>query len=262
MSYKLSFKFQRGHYSGSSTEVANKIESDLKKLLDEKRVISQRFYTASRDSIKVVFPNEGEVNKVLLNTQAYIRTGFEPRMSLGLKSARTVFCAGFDTALLETYSLENIKDQLEGNEWGVKEVYIMRSKKSFKIEMLTTAEAKRFIESTNTSIGGIALPQQTKEQEIDPTIPQCWDCGKLYPNHVGNHCTNTRYCLKCKSTRHRFHQCDIPKDPHQMTPEQKDRQFCIPCNERGDHAVRKPDPGEPSSLGKLKFLWSKLKFSR
>ena len=26
------------------------------------------------------------------------------------------------------------------------------------------------------------------------------------------------------------------------------------------HAVRKPDPGEPSSLSKLKFQWSKLKY--
>ena len=220
MAYKLSFKYQRNRYSGTMADTRSKVEADMKKLLNEKKINCQRFYSASRDSIKVVFPNEIEVNKIMDKAGEYTQAGFEPRMSMALKAARTVFCAGFDQALLTAYTKENIKDQLLGNEWEVRDVYIMKSGKTFKIEMNTTAEARKFIQSNSTSIGGIALPQQTKEQEIDPTIPQCWDCGKLYPNHVGNHCPNLHRCLKCNQN-HSFHECDLPREEHEMSDSKK-----------------------------------------
>ena len=99
----------------------------------------------------------------------------------------------------------------------------MRSKKSFKIEFLTTKEAKKFIEKKNTAIGGIILKQDSKEEEINPTIPQCWTCGILNPRHNSNTCMSPKRCLKCNSSHHIFYQCDIPKNIDKMTSEQKQR---------------------------------------
>ena len=111
----------------------------------------------------------------------------------------------------------------------------MRSKKSFKIEFLTNKEAKKFIEKKNTAIGGIILKQDSKEEEINPTISQCWTCGILNPRHNSNTCISPKRCLKCNSSHHIFYQCDIPKNIDKMTSEQKQRRHCIPCNSDGDH---------------------------
>ena len=54
--------------------------------------------------IKPFFPIEKVINKVLKKTQNFIAAGFEPRLSMSLKAARTVFCYGFDPALLNTYT--------------------------------------------------------------------------------------------------------------------------------------------------------------
>lgn len=70
MAYKLSFKFRRNRYPGTVADTSSKVEADMKKLLNEKRINCLRFYSVSRD-----------------NTQA----GFEPMMSLALNAARTVF---------------------------------------------------------------------------------------------------------------------------------------------------------------------------
>ena len=188
MAYRLSFKFDRSRnrYSGNTTEANHRVENDLRGVLDRHRITFLRHYAPGRDSIKVLFQNEAEANKAIEKETELYRAGFQPRMSLGLKATRTIFCAGFDPTLLDTYSQNNIRDHLIDDGWDVREVYIMRSKKSFKIEMKTSAEATRFIRCNSTSIGGIALRQRNKEPEMDPTIPQCWDCGKLYPNHAGN----------------------------------------------------------------------------
>ena len=107
---------------------------------------------------------------------------------MALKAARTVYCYGFDPALVDTYTTQDIKDHLTQANWKVRNVYIMESHKSFKIEMSTTKEARIFIESNTTSIGGIQLPPETKELEIDPTVTQCWECGILNPTHNSHNC--------------------------------------------------------------------------
>ena len=84
-------------------------------------------------------------------------------MPIDIKVARTVYCYDFDTALLATYTQPNeIKDFLKQAGWKVREVIIMTSKKSFKIIMESSLEAKKMIESSSTSIGGIQLLKTNK----------------------------------------------------------------------------------------------------
>ena len=85
-----------------------------------------------------------------------------PRLPMALKAAHTVYCSNFDLALLDAYTHTAIREHLTHAEWNVKNVYIMNSKKSFKIEFTTTKEARKFVASKTTSIGGIQLPQNTK----------------------------------------------------------------------------------------------------
>ena len=101
--------------------------------------------------------------------------------------------------------------------------------------MSTTKEARIFIESNTTSIGGIQLPPETKELEIDPTVAQCWECGILNPTHISRNCPGPRRCLKCLQHDHRFYNCHLPKKFNDMTTEQKRQRYCIPCKLRGDH---------------------------
>ena len=158
-------------------------------------------------------------------------------MSLGLKANRTAYCHGFDSALLGAYTPLDIKNTLiaQPEKWKVVGVYIMRSKKSLKIEFKSSEQARKFIASTNTSIGGIQLHKENKEIEIDPTIPQCWECGHINPTHNSDNCPGPKRCLKCGDRNHTFFQCDLPKDITRMTRDQKDRRVCIPCGTRGNH---------------------------
>jgi len=137
---------------------------------------------------KYFFTEKKELNKALKKKNNFIAAGFEPRLTMPLKAVRTVFCYGFDSALLTTYSAFDIGEQLRQAEWNVRNIYIMDSKKSFKIELNTTLEAKKFIESDTTNIGGIRLLKENKEKEIDPIVAQCWDCGILNPTHTSHNC--------------------------------------------------------------------------
>ena len=237
MAYKLIFRFDRNRYTGlpSPNERKQQIFNDLMKKTNDLRIDCARYYKPSRDSLKVLFPSEKELNKALKKTNSFNAAGFEPRLTMPLKAARTVYCHGFDPALLLAYTEQEIKENLIQAEWEVNKVYIMNSKKSLKIEMYNTKEARKFIESNTTSIGGIQLTKENKEQEIDPTVAQCWDCGILNPTHTSRNCPGPRRCLKCLQHDHQFHSCQLPKDFSIMTPEQKKQRYCIPCNLRGDH---------------------------
>ena len=47
----------------------------------------------------------------------------------------TFDCDNMDPALLSTYGKDEIKEELQMQGWRVKDIYIMKSGKSFKIEM-------------------------------------------------------------------------------------------------------------------------------
>ena len=152
------------------------------------------------------------------------------------KASRTIFCYGFDPALLTTYSSPNeIKGILVAQGWKPRDIIIMNSKKSFKIIMETSQEARNYINALGTSIGGIQLLKENKEHEIDPSISQCWACGRLNPNHNSNTCPNPKVCIKCNSSTHQIFDCPLPKSHADMSQDQKNVRHCIPCGSTGDH---------------------------
>ena len=260
MAHKLSFKYQRQNYHGTIQELNTQVTNEIKLKLNQHNIHTIRVYDPSRDSIKVLIPTEKDVNQVLLKIADFKEAGFEPRISMKLKAARTVYCHGFDPVLLGTYQPEQIAETLKNlpEKWKVKGVYIMQSKKSLKIEFNTSDQARKFIESTNTSIGGIQLHKEQKEIEVDPTIPQCWECGQLQPSHKSDNCPGPKRCLKCGDGEHDFFVCDLPKDVTRMTREQKDRRYCIPCRKEGNHTSldhRKCDE-------KRKLVMEKIKTAR
>ena len=81
-----------------------------------------------------------------------------------LKSNRTIFCSGFDKAVLSFYTNKDIQNYLEEREWDVANVYIMKSKTSLKIEFQNTKQATAFLQNTNTSICNIMVTQEQKER--------------------------------------------------------------------------------------------------
>ena len=235
MSFRLIFRFGRSDYSEAArADIDRDVKVTLQKKLDEKNIKASRIFSPGRNSIKVLFLSERELNKVLDNEGHFTAANLYPRLSITLKASRTFFCGGFDPALLENNSQENIRAILETNEWNVKEVYIMRSGRSFKVEFRTREQANKFI-NTQTNIEGVMLKPEHKEIEVDPTINQCWVCGRINPNHGSGECSNTQRCLRCGDRGHKFFECNIPRKVEDMTERHKDKRFCIPCGTQGNH---------------------------
>ena len=233
---KISFKIDRTRHRGSSEEITTSIINGLTIKLNALSIETLNVYKPSYSSIKVLFLNENQVNKALDKYNDLKNAGYEPRMPIPLKAARTVYCYAFDPALLVTYSTPDaIKSLLTTGGWKAREIIIMNSRKSFKIVMETTGEAKKFIASNSTSIGGIQIKKESKEIEINPIVEQCWTCGILNPNHNSSSCPNTKKCLKCNNRDHLFFNCALPKKASDMTQEQRNARFCIPCGSLGNH---------------------------
>ena len=236
MALKLIFKFQREDYTqGSMHENNARIKSNLNNILQDKGITTSHFYTPARNSIKVIFPTEADIDKVMEHEEEIKLERFVPKMPLSLKACRTIFCTNFDPTLLTTYSKNNIIDILKQQKWKVKDVYIMKSNKSFKIEMKSRTQAQKFLKMESVNIGGIRLSSNSKEPEIDPTINQCWECGTINPMHNSQSCTNIKICIKCGERGHKFYECTIPKEINNMNEEQKARRYCAACKVRGTH---------------------------
>ena len=240
MTYKLAFRFNRSTYVEGIMEKYNpQITRRLATLLDHKIITYSHIYEPSRNSIKVVFPNENEIDKVFKNIEIFTNENFEPRLSLELKASRTVFCSKLDPAILATYSKEDIKASLQQQRWKIKEIYITKSKKSFKIEFINKKQAIAFIQDNNTHIGNIRLSEDSKEPEVDPTIKQCWECGQLEPNHNTQNCLGKKICLKCGDPTHKFYACPIPspKDTRLLSEAHKSARYCAACRKKTDHTT-------------------------
>ena len=188
---KLSFKVDRTRHRGNQEEISRSIINGIMTKLNALSIEIANIYTPSYNRIKVLFLNEAQVNKTLNKYTELKNVGYEPRITIPLKAARTVYCYAFDPTLLATYPLpQTIKEHLVNDGWKVREIIIMNSKKSFKIVMETTREANKFVDSLSTSIGGIQI--KNKEIEINPIVDQCWTCGILNPNHNSSNCHNTK----------------------------------------------------------------------
>ena len=133
--YKIAFRFDREDYSREDREYNDQIRLYLQDLFDTQCITADRIYTPSRNSIKAIFVKEEELNKVIINKQYFEGEGYYPRLSMATKASRTIFCSGFDTALLRTYDKETLKELLVNSGWKVAEVHIMKGNNTFKIEM-------------------------------------------------------------------------------------------------------------------------------
>ena len=236
MVYKLIFKFNRDNYSPDVMKANNpQIKSRLMELLDKEQIQYSHMYDPARNSIKVVFPVENLIDKVFEKEDTFKQENYKPRMSLSLKACRTVFCTNFDPELLINYSKEDIMGILKQQKWKVENIYIMRSQKSFKIEMKTRKEANKFLNQESINIGGIRIGDESKEPEIDPTIQQCWECGAQNPNHNSQTCPGRKICLKCGSTDHKFYACFIPKKTDELSESDKLARYCTACNRHTNH---------------------------
>ena len=238
MALKLIFKFCRDDYTLSSKqENDDQIKQNLNHILSDKGITFSHMYRPSRNSVKVIFPTDSEIDKVMESEEEFKAKNFEPKMSLSLKACRTIFCTYFDQTLLQIYEKENIIDMLKQQKWKVKDVYIMKSKKSFKIEMCSRQEANRFLKIQSISIGGINITEDSIEPELDPTINQCWECGVLDPDHNTQNCTGRKICIKCGDTSHKFYECPIPKYVNYMNNQQKEARYCAACKSTASHTT-------------------------
>ena len=134
MALKLIFKFIR---EGNSPRRLNgdniQWKTKLQSVFDQESIVASHVYQPARDSIKAIFSNEAEIDKVMKKEAKFKENNFEPKMSLSLKACRTIFCTNLDPALQTAYSTEDLKDLLNQQEWKVKDIYKMRSGKSMKI---------------------------------------------------------------------------------------------------------------------------------
>ena len=135
MSLKIAFRFDRTNYSSTARQEQNaQIKQKILGIFDQKGIEYCNIYTPARNSIKVIFPSETEVNKVVNNIDIFQTDNFEPRLGLKLKANRTVFCTNLDPTIIGTYDKQDIKESLTEQNWKIKDVYIMKSKKSLKID--------------------------------------------------------------------------------------------------------------------------------
>ena len=238
MSFKISFRFERNasaytaeHIQGSNAQIMNALHTLLSRL----DINTTRVYQPSRNSVKAIFPNENELNKVFIDYNTFTRQGFYPRISMALKESRTIFCARIEKAVLSAFTNRDIKQYLQDREWEIVDVYIMRSKTSLKIQFQDTKQATKFLKSTNTSICNIMITQEHKEREINPTVQQCYTCGEINTNHGSHNCWKQPICLRCGQTDHKFYNCTIPQHINDMTQRHKQSRYCAVCKIKGNH---------------------------
>ena len=144
MAFKISFRFNRDNYNTDHMQNENdRIKQLTFRLLDEKNIVSSRIYRPSRNSVKVMFPTDDNVNKVMKNANYFIESGLHPRLTMGLKASRTIFCTGFDNALFR-YTSREMQDHLENQAWEIAGIYIMKRVRAIKIEFLSKSMAEIF----------------------------------------------------------------------------------------------------------------------
>ena len=234
--YKISFRFDRdSHNLDYDIQHNEEIKGKIQSLFEDHDIEVTRIFAPSHNSIKVLFPNEFEHNKTMARKSAFVSGGFYPKISMAVKSTRTIICTGFDESLIIIYGKEGIISELRRKGWEVVDIHIMQNRKALKIEFVSSMIADNFLGNQNTSIGAIKIRQDNKEKAVNSTINQCWGCGIINANHGFKDCCGDKRCLKCGNRDHTFHNCSIPRTFSEMTPEDKLRQYCIPCGLSSDH---------------------------
>ena len=132
----MTFGFRRNDYSEEAkVSIDKEIEMELEGKLKGKGINNYRIYRPNRNTVKVVFISEADLNKVYDNKDYFMKAGLTPKTSISIKASRTFFCVGFDPVLLINNNKDNIKHQLEGKHGEIDNIYILRSGRSFKVEL-------------------------------------------------------------------------------------------------------------------------------
>ena len=110
MSVKLNFKLDRVKVNlTNGVDVNQTIKNDLEKCFTSKKIHVQRIYFPSHKYIKVLLSSEKLVEEIF-NVQSFFRdNGFDPTLTMQLKTARTVFCFGFNSDLHRTHDTDKLK---------------------------------------------------------------------------------------------------------------------------------------------------------
>ena len=83
MALKLIFKFERDNYSPEAMNNSNEsIKQNLNRILDNNSITISHMYKPARNSVKVIFPTEKEIDKVIENEEEFKASNFEIKMSL------------------------------------------------------------------------------------------------------------------------------------------------------------------------------------
>ena len=183
--------------------------------------------------------SENIVENIFSHNDYFISKGFQPNLTIQLRTARTVFCYGFDDSLLRACDSETIKQSLidASPSWEVSSVYILQSKRSMKIEFKSRTIANNFLEMQSINISGIRIESHNMEPEVDPSIDQCYNCGILDPGHTREQCPYPPSCLRCGYEGHLFFQCQLIPNipPSQYSEYHKNQAYCIPCRNANGH---------------------------
>ena len=232
MSVKLNFTIDRSRFQSNVV-----IKNELERCFTEKGIMCSRVYSPSHKYVKVLLSSESVVDKVFDNKEHFNNNGFQPNLSMQLRTARTIFCYGFDTSLLGACDAETIKQALTDASWEVANVYILQSKRSMKIEFNSRSVANKFLEENSINVCGIRIEKHQMEPEVDPSIDQCYNCGIIEPGHTRELCPHRACCLRCGYEGHLFYQCQyIPNiPPSQYTEQHRNQAYCITCRAADGH---------------------------
>ena len=236
---KLSIKIDREVYNKrdfrNKLEWQTRVRATLATLLDALKIPVTKIFNPDWDSMKVMFADEKYIEQVFRNSDKLNDKGFQARLPMALKAQRTVVIHSFDTALTDTHNPEQIANLIKSQGWKITQVFILQSKRAFKIQFSTISEARKFQSQKEVAIGHIKIYQRSMEEEINPCISQCWKCGEINPGHVKENCNKTQICLKCCSKNHTLFECQLPRDTEKMTERQRSYLYCVPCRRAGDH---------------------------
>ena len=168
MAVRLSIKidisvYPTGDYRNNEDRSAQ-IKSKLTEIFDRAQVPVDRYYAPTRETIKVVIKNENDIDKVFGKMNKFQEKGFQPRLSMALRASLTVFIAGYDPTLTQTYDATHIRQMLLDQGWEVRNVYILQSKKAFKILMKNKTEVNRFLEMDTVKIGNVQILKKQIEK--------------------------------------------------------------------------------------------------
>ena len=95
MEFWVTFGFRRNNYSEEAkVSIDREIKMELEGKLEGKGINNYRIYTPNRNTVKVVFISEADLNKVYENKDYFMKAGLTPKTNISLKPRRTFFLWG------------------------------------------------------------------------------------------------------------------------------------------------------------------------